>query len=263
MKFNFWSRVQVVVVIAGVGLSSAMAGSIDTDGPDFVDSSEAVGLGRFQYEAELASVWDRRNASHTTRTATPLLLRYGVTETLEIRLDTEGHVRQSGDTQPDALSGTGETALGVKWHSQDGDESRGIPSVSWILDVAMPWGSKGLAGRGTRPSLRSVVTWELPHDLALGIMPGLKSDTGEDGHRFTSGIFGAVLNKKMNENFRAFVEVSTPQLARSRNGGVLANWDLGAAYLLTNDTQLGVRSGIAANHNTPTSYLLVELAQRF
>jgi outer membrane putative beta-barrel porin/alpha-amylase len=135
--------------------------------------------------------------------------------------------------------------------------------VSWILHFDTPSGSDPFKGNGIRPSLRSVITWELPHDLALGLMPGIKYDTGDDGHRFTSAIFGAVLNKRVNDRFRAFVEMSASQIAHARDGGVLADWDVGAAYLINNDVQLGVRTGVAANRNTPNNYVLFELAQRF
>ena len=78
-----------------------------------------------------------------------------------------------------------------------------------------------------------------------------------------SAILGAVLNKRVTDQFRVFIEMSAPQISRERDGGVLANWDLGAAYLITNDTQIGVRTGVAANRNTPSNYMLFELAQRF
>jgi hypothetical protein len=94
-------------------------------------------------------------------------------------------------------------------------------------------------------------------------MPGIKYDSAEDGHRFTSAIFGVVLNKRLSDQWRVFVESSVPQIAHQRDGGVVASWDLGAAYLVTSETQLGMRAGVAANRNTPSNYLLLELAQRF
>ena len=107
------------------------------------------------------------------------------------------------------------------------------------------------------------MTWDLPHELALGVMPGIKYDTADDGHRFTSAIFGAVLNRKFTEQFRAFIEASVPQVAHARNGGVMASWDVGAAWLIGNDAQIGIRIGVAANRNTPSDYALFEVAQRF
>mgnify|MGYP003353933713 FL=1 len=39
---------------------------IDTDGPDFVESSEVVGKGRFQFESDVMAERDRRNPAPIT-----------------------------------------------------------------------------------------------------------------------------------------------------------------------------------------------------
>lgn len=241
------------------------AGPIDTDGPDFVESSEVVGNARFQYEAELTQERDRRVQPSRTTTATPTLLKYGITDAVELRLQTEGYIRvaESGGATDSPRSGLGDTALGLKWHSRDRDPYAGRPAISWILHFDTPSWTDGFEGQGIRPSLRSVMTWDLPHDFSLGVMPGTKYDTDGEGRRFTSGIFGTVLNKRISDKLRAFVELSVPQLARSQHGGTLASWDVGAARLLTDDTQIGVRASVAANRNTPTASLLLELAQRY
>jgi hypothetical protein len=131
------------------------------------------------------------------------------------------------------------------------------------LHFEAPTGSGDFRGRGVTPSLRSVITWDLPHDLALGVMPGLQYGPSSDGHRFVSGILGIVLNKQWTETFRTFVENSAPQIARAADGGVVMAWDAGAAYLITNDWQIGMRASFAANRNTPSNQLLLELAGRF
>jgi hypothetical protein len=229
---------------------------IDTDGPDFVESSEVVPKGHFQYEIDATWV-KNRPSTESASLSTPTLLKYGMTEDLELRIAPEGYVRENG------TSGVGDTAFGLKWHSHDRDAAAGKPAVSWIVHVDAPTGARRLRGSGLRPSLRSVLTWDLPNDLALGVMPGVKYDSADDGHRFTSAIFGVVLNKRLSDQWRVFVESSVPQIAHQRDGGVVASWDLGAAYLVSSETQLGMRAGVAANRNTPSNYLLLELAQRF
>lgn len=230
---------------------------IDTDGPDFLESTEVVPVGHFQYEIDMVPVHDHRSDPHTTAYSTPTLLKYGAADNIEVRIAPEGYIRQDGQ------SGWGDTAIGIKWHAQDRDAIRGKPAVSWILHVDTPSGSPQFGGNGIRPSLRSVICWELPDDAVFGLMPGIKYDSREDAHRFTSAILGAALTKRLNEKLRAFVELSASQIAHGSDGGVLASWDIGAAYLVNENFQLGVRSGIAANRNTPNNYVLFELAQRF
>jgi len=224
--------------------SACAADPIDTDGPDFVESSEVVGKGRAQFEADLV----RSGAT----TSTPTLLRYGIADKLELRLETESVAPERGDL-----------AFGVKWHSRDRDPPAGIPAVSWILHFETPTGEDGSRGHGIRPSLRSVLTWDLPYEFGLGVMPGVRLDATPEGHHFASGIFGATLSKRWTERFRTFVEAAAPQIASSRDGGTVASWDIGAAYLLTNDWQLGVRAATSATRAAPSSQLLFELAGRF
>jgi hypothetical protein len=174
-----------------------LADAIDTDGPDFVESSEVVPDGRFQYELDARA------------RETSLLLKQGVAERFELRLTLAHH---------DA------PGIGIKWHALDRDAAAGRPAVAWIVDVE-------------KPALRSVITWDLPHDLSLGVMPGI-------GHG--SSIFGAVVNERVSEHFRMFVEKSALHSA---------SWDFGAAYLLGHDAQIGARAG--------AGFVLLELAQRF
>ena len=260
-------RVAVLFLAVYAAADHARAGEpIDTDGPDFVESSEVVGKGRFQFEADVVSERGRRDPVHRTTLSTPTLFKLGVTDTVELRLETAGWMRVTTSPVGGASTvetGIGDTAFGAKWHTQDRDAAAGTPAVSWILQFEAPTGSDGFKGHGIRPSLRSVITWDLPHDFALGLMPGLKYDAAPDGHRFVSGIFGAVLNKRWTETLRTFVESSSPQIAKSQDGGVLRSWDVGAAYLITNDRHIGFRAGFAANRNTPNRQLLFELAGRF
>jgi hypothetical protein len=244
-------------MLASIAFPAHALDPIDTDGPDFVESSEVVPQGHFQYEVDFTSNSESRSSPGSGLLSTPALLKYGFAKDFEIRLDTNGYMQQN------EVSGWGDTALGIKWHSQDRDSAQGIPAVSWLLHIDVPSGNDPFKGNGLRPSLRSVITWDLPQDFALGLMPGLKVDTGSDGHRFNSFIFGAVLNKRLNETMRIFVELAIPQIASSSDGGLVASWDIGAAYLLNNDLQLGIRSGVAASSNAPNSFMIFEIAQRF
>jgi hypothetical protein len=255
-----------IAAFAAVHLACA-ANPIDTDGPDFVESSEVVGKGRFQFEADFTYERDHRNPARVTTFSTPTLLRFGVANTVELRVETEGWMRVQTDgigTAPGGtLTGTGNTAFGLKWHSQDRDRATNTPAVSWILHFEAPTGSDAFNGHGVAPSLRSVITWELPYDLALGFMPGIRYGSTPDGHRYASAIVGLVLNKQWTEKTRTFIENSSSQIARAADGGVVMSWDVGAAYLVTNDWQIGFRAGVAANKNTPDKFVLFEVAGRF
>ncbi len=243
-----------LLAISGAALA---AEPIDTDGPDFVDSSEVVPERHFQYELDMNAAARSGNSRQAALTSAPLLLKYGFARDWELRADAEGFQVQSGNR------GWGNTAFGVKWHSLDRDPERNIPAISWIAELKLPTGSAYFRSTGALPSLRSVITWELPRDYALGFMPGIAAQWDILGRRYTSGSFGAVLNRKLDDRTRMFIELSMPTISAADRNGTIASGDIGGAYLITSDTQLGFRSGVGLNRNSPRRYLLLELAQRF
>lgn len=240
---------------------------IDTDGPDFVESTEVVGRGRWQFETGPYVQDDLRHDTVHRLISTPLLLKFGTSDEFEVRLETDGRVWASSFTPAGSsisgLHSTADTAIGVKWHSHDRQPGQGAPAIAWIAHVEIPSGSRNERGSGLRPSLRSVIGLDLPYNLSLGLMPGIKLETQPDGRRFTSGILGVVLGKWWSDRFRTFLESSAIQIAHQQSGGVILYNDIGAAYLLTNSWQVGARAGWAANRNTPSRYVLVSIAARF
>ena len=62
---------------------------------------------------------------------------------------------------------------------------------------------------------------------------------------------------------RSFVEAEADSIARVQDGGVILYKNVGAAYVLTDDWQIGGRAGWAANNNTPSRYVMLSLAGRF
>lgn len=195
---------------------AAQAPTIATDRPDFVESSQTVGRGRFQFETSVS-----RDA---TTWGSPTLLRYGISERVELRFETDGVQRTRYAT------GMADAALGVKWHVRQG--------VGVLVHADLPSGSPLFRGRGVRPSLRGVAEWELPADFSLGMMPGVIYDEDDAGRRFVTGLFGVTLGHAWTESFRTFVEYSAQEIKASAHGGDFVTVDAGAAYLLRRNWQV-------------------------
>lgn len=213
---------------------------IVTDRPDLVESSEVVGKGRFQLETSALLERDRNDTSNDRTWSTPTLLRYGVTDRVELRVETDGRtVEHSTDMfsgERSTLAGYADISLGAKWHALDAQGN--MPSVGVLLHADLPSGSHGLRGHGLRPSLRVAAEWELPAEMSLGVMPGMGTDSNDDGARYGFASFGVVLDKDFSERLRGLVEIATPQIASSKNGGTMATLDVGVAYLLTKNCQI-------------------------
>ncbi len=244
----------------------AVEDGIITDRPDVVESSDVVGKGRFQIETSLDNQRDR-NAGVKTRTfTTPTLFRLGVSENIELRVESDGRVRERTEALglSDTQKGWADTAIGFKWHMQDGDEKIGKPGIGWLIHADLDSGSRQFRGQGVRPSVRVVFEWDLPNDMSLGVMPGLIRDKDQTtGERFTAGILAAVLGRQLNGKVRVFAEVAATQIARQKYGGTAAIFDLGAAYLLTRYTQVDVAISFGMNSGSPDIAASTGLSVKF
>ena len=234
-------------------LVQAQDDEIATDRPDFVESAQVVGKGRFQIETSIARETHRSNGIKTTLTSTPTLLRLGFDDNWEARIETDGRLwaRAQGDGLTLRSNGWSDTSLGLKWQMQKGDDKTGKPGMAMLFHADLDSGSGEFRGKGVRPSVRFVAEYELANEMSLGLMPGIVFDKNEDGKRFTSGLFGIVLGKGWTEQWRTFIELSLQQIASSKNGGNVVTFDVGTAYLLNKHTQVDFVVSRGLNKNTP------------
>jgi hypothetical protein len=253
--------IAALILLSAPSLRAAEAEPIVTDRPDFVEASGTVGKGVFQFESSIG--FERTDLSGPDEKAwvTPTLLRYGILENWELRLETEGAIRyELGDVSE---SGLADFAIGAKWHTMDGGPAWLKPSMAWLFHVDLETGSDEFKGEGMRPSVRAVAEWELGERTALGAMAGLKYDSNDDGDHYLGGIFGAVLGYSFTGAFRGFVEFAAPSLASCDYGGCVATWDVGVAYLLSPNWQVDTAFALGANGNSPDTFWTVGLSGRF
>jgi hypothetical protein len=269
MKFTLrypWAQLALIGACALFAQAQAAAEeSIATDRPDYVESSGVVGKGRFQIETSVAFDRTSRDGLRTRVHSSPTLFRLGVSDNLELRLETEGALRQrvDGAGGSTAESGYADLHVGVKWHTHEGDEASGLPGVAWLLHLDMATGTRAFRGQGQRPSLRMVAEWTLAGGYSVGMMPGLMLDRNEQGQRFLSGIFAVVAGKSLTEQTRGFVELSGRQLASAKNGGHVVTLDAGLAHLLSNSTQVDAAVSRGINKNSPDLAWTIGVSVRF
>jgi len=223
-------------LLALTALPARAEDAISTDRPDFVDSADVVGPGRVQIEMGFARARGRSAGLATRSDSTPTLLRLGLAEDWELRLETEGRVGERAGSM--RQRGWGDSALSVKWHWRDGDETGGRPAMAWIVQADFASGSGAFRGQGTRPSARLALAWELGDGYDLGVMPGLYRERNEAGHAYTGAQLAATLGRAFGEQWHGFVELAGQQLAAARNGGRLISADTGLSYLMDKDWQI-------------------------
>lgn len=240
---------------------------LSADRPDFVESSSVVGKGRFQVETGFTSEHHKADGVKERVTSTPTLLRFGLSDSLEFRVSSDGILRlRSEDTATGITTrerGYGDLNLGIKWNTHEGDAASSTPAMAWLLHADLETGSRAFRGDGVRPSLRFVAEWALPNDWSVGVMPGIFADKNQDGDRYVGGIAAITVGKSWTDRFRTYVELAGQQLASRKNGGNIVTWDTGATYLITNDVQVDIGLAWAATKNAPDFAWGVGLAVRF
>ena len=236
---------------------------IATDRPDFVESSNTVGAGRWQLETSLAWERDREDGITGEAWATPTLLRIGLGEHWEARFETDGFIdaRLRGPALDERSDGLADLAVGLKYHVP-GSGDGGGPSQAWLFHLDLPSGDRDLRGEGVRPSVRWVGEWGLTDTVGLGVMPGVILEDGGDGD-YVAGIFGVVVGKAWTDDFRSFAELALPHIASSDDGGTEAYLDLGSAWLLGRDAQLDVALSHGLNERSVDLALTVGLSVRW
>ena len=237
---------------------------IEPDRPDFVESSKVVGKGRFQIETGIAGEHDKTDGLSERTLTTPALLRLGVSDTLELRAESDGRTwyRAGGAGQPAVRAqGYGDLSLGVKWHVLDAQGAR--PSVGLLFDVALDSGSGPFRGEGKRPSARISGDWDLPNDFSLGMMTGVVRERTPMGGRYTSSLLAASLAKGWTDHFQTYVELAAPHIANSAHGGSTLSFDFGGAYLLSDSLQVDTGFARGLNHHTADISWTVGVSARF
>ena len=227
----------LALALSSCALARAGDDAISTDRPDFVESSDVVGAGRFQVEAGVAADRSTRDGVTVRTLTTPTLFRLGVGDTTELRLETDGWTRER--VAGAITHGWSDLSLGIKWHMQDGKDA--TPGIAWLLHVDTATGSQAFRGDGLRPSLRAAIEWDLPDDFSLGVMPGVYLDRVA-GKRFAGGILAATLGKEWSPRWHSFVELAGQQLASKRHGGSVVTLDAGLAFAATPTLQFDVEA---------------------
>jgi len=249
---------------AGAALGQTAAPSpIVTDRPGFLFSSLTVGRGVFQTEWGIPAVTLNSSGGVDTRLTSLFgLVRYGVTQNFELRLDSpvynESRVRTDGRTSTD--SGFGDVEIGAKWHLFDNQGAR--PSFALIPSVILPTGQKGFTADDPIYQLNAMAEWNLPNGWGAAAMAGYLNGPSGDG-RYNQGTFAVSLGRSLpSPKWSAYGEAVyvTTNLAGASNSSFLGG---GIKYLVSNDFQLDLSFDRGLTTDSPDWLFGFGIAARF
>ncbi|HEU4438666.1 MAG TPA: transporter [Methylomirabilota bacterium] len=236
----------VPCALAWLGASLASAQPVDPDRPDLTTSAKVVGTGRLQLETGFDYEQERVGGSPTEKRLTlQATLRAGVTDALELSLETEPYVwRWSGG---DDDSGSGDYTLGSKYRFFTPAPGSGAPLLGLRSYVKLPTASEPV-GTG-RPDFGEILlmTLGLPWGLSLDANAGVAAIGVTRPNGFIpQGIVSGSLSWAVTERLSTTTELFfTTKAERDAHASLLTTVAL--MYQVTPDLALdiGARSALA------------------
>jgi len=150
-----------------------------------------IGRGRLAFEIGLIEfAYDRwnteRDNTRTTRLSWPVLMKYGLTDTLDIQIGADWlvteRVRDRDADERTRITGSGETVVRAKWNllgNFGADE--GEFALALLPELVLPTARSGIGNtRGVEGGLHVPMTWHLSRELSERLDPILGLDLGID-----------------------------------------------------------------------------------
>lgn len=241
-----------VLLAAATALAQEQREPINPDRPGIADGSQSVGRGVFQ--VELGGERDHFVDGDVHALSTPLLLRYGITEPLELRVEGNGYNRV---TAPGfRTSGWAPVSIGFKYHFLD------KPSLGIIGRYFPVSGSGEFKSEHPSADLRLAGDVDLTEKWSLNPNVGVATQDDGDG-RFTSALAALTLQYNFTKKFNVFVDGGL-QSPEERGGSASLILDTGAAWIVGNDLQLDVEAGWGARGQSPPNVFIgAGISRRF
>lgn len=238
---------------------------INPDRPGIADGSNVVGAGRFQIETGLQQEYRSSDGGHARRLFLPTLLRFGFHKNFEFRVEGNTYIMMKAYDPAQGTTrneGTAPTSIGVKYHIVD---SEGVqrPSVGAILRVFPPSGSRSLRTAHATGDFRLAADWDFAPQWSLNPNVGVAAYEDDTQRPYTAGLLAATLNFNPSKVLNFFIDtgIQFPEAKRGRASIIL---DIGAAYVIGQDTQLDFSVGSRAAGTTPPRlFLSAGISMRF
>ncbi|MCP4454270.1 MAG: transporter [Planctomycetes bacterium] len=222
--------------------------SLVTDRPDQTESSSTVGFQRIQFELGYTHSVDDEADTVRTDSLSQTLIRYGLIEGLELRFGWDGYQWQettSGGATT-RIDGASDVAAGLKYRLRA--EQGWMPETAFLTHLSVPVGKAGLSSEQIDPDLRFAFSHTLNDTYSFGYNLGTAWTTGEDATGKISQrnhfIYTVALGAGITDELGAFVEFYGDVPTQSNSTGPANSFDGGLTYLLSDDMQLDISSGI-------------------
>jgi hypothetical protein len=223
---------------------------LESDRPDFTDSSTTVGFQRLQIESGYTFTHAvGGEPTHEVHDLPELLVRYGLAERLELRVTwNEGmvfeHYRDRSSGRLVLENGSTDVMLGLKYALTKQDRWR--PQSSFVAEITAPAGTPFLSSGQVDVFLNYLYSWELSKRLSLNCGTG-DWWTAELADRFSIFFQSASVEYELTEKLHIYNEWFALFPRGSTDNRPQHYYDGGLTYLVAPDFQLDWRAGLGLN----------------
>ncbi|MDE0838584.1 MAG: transporter [Kiritimatiellae bacterium] len=252
----FTSTFCVILIMAGTSLA------FDADRPKATASSSVVGYGVLEAGAGISYCEKEVNGQDFHEFGMfDTLVRYGLTETVEVRLGWDGYIsRERSGANTD--KGVGDATLGTKIFVHE--ESRSFGEASIIAQVNLPLGDDEFTSDEFDPSLLLAASHTLQNkfSLAYNIGVGLETALDSDGEEETvsSALYSLAIGHDCTAMIDAYLEVAgAVGLSASTDPALLAT---GVSVLLRDNLQADASLGVGLTDDAKDWFIGVGLSYR-
>lgn len=215
---------------------------INADRPGIADGSVVVGRGTFQIETGV----DRTRSD----IAFPTLLRYGVTPSVEMRIESDTLVHERGGPTEWAP-----VSLGAKWHFA------GAPSLAAIARVFVPSGSGAAKQSHASGDLRLACDFNVGDRWSFN--PNVGVAEASDGRSFTAALAALTVQLNLSDRANVFVDGGA-QMPEGPGATAAIEVDAGGALVVGHDTQFDAEATWRAHGRTsPPLTVSAGISRRF
>jgi len=261
------SPLETLESLAGEGKRESS--EIETDRDSFTPATSTTPRGRFILEAAYSFI-DNRGVKET-HSFPEFLLRYGLTERIELRLGWNAEIGGAGSNvsgstggEPFAEPGVVEREYNICYGIKVGitDQGRLLPRSAIIVQVFTPTGGSSGVSTATAFLASYAAGWELPNRwrFETAIRYGLDS---EHGDRFSDWAPSAVLRIPIGEKLATHIEYFGLATSGKEANTTRHYISPGVHYLVTPDLEVGFRLGWGLNDQSARFFVNTGFGWRF
>ncbi len=225
-----------VLLLGFLAGAAAQSQELITDRPDFTESPVVVPRGSLQIEA--GGTFEDSGEGNETLSGPELLLRWGLTDRLELRIGIPDWVDQNRGT-----SGISDGSLGAKWQLG----SAGGWDFGLIATVSLPIGDRALTSDEYDPDLLLTLGRDLSPRWSLGTQVGVgQESSGDDRETVVAGTL--VLGRSLGAKGGLFLEIAAED---REEGNPAVIFHHGYTFLARPNFQWDVHVGTGITEEAP------------